>query len=340
MTKADFPYINTLAREVIASEAMAPYLPSAIERKTAEASVIVVGGFTVHDESAQRAELEKARAARLKVIGSFEAERDELAGKLYRLGVVPLAILPKAAWNRICDETGLFRVVPDKDGRILISDALVDKGREFANRMFAICALGLMVDGAAGGGYWAYQSSWGWWSIAGGLIGAVVAYFIVGFITDRMETVTERLFTRMYLRAKARRPWAQLLRDLLPNATSPAESNITAKVVLPEPPASVVATLLKLKAWPLKVAAVAEAITFADPPGKILLRAYDRDIERRERERSKGYRGYASYEEWLEKCPIIYTEHGSTVAVVAQFGDFPIERAVVDKVMRSPEYLF
>ena len=143
----------------------------------------------------------------------------------------------------------------------------------------------------------------------------------------------KKKLVRLQIRRFCKKPWEQVLKGLFPNGVS-ENGNLRARIILPEPPAEVVATLLNAKGLKLKVAAVAEAIAFSEAPEKILGRERDdRLFEQWERDRLEKMR-----EERLLKDPIVYHEHGSAVAVIAQFGDFPVEQRVVDEVVNS-EYL-
>lgn len=96
------------------------------------------------------------------------------------------------------------------------------------------------------------------------------------------------------------------------------------KFDMPTPPADICELLQKIA--PLNPATVAEsgAFSLGADPVQALLDAKE--------SKTFGYRGYASYAEWLEKCPIVYVRNMTAVAVMAQFGDFPIEKEVVEKV--------
>lgn len=81
----------------------------------------VLAGFAVHDEAAERAALDKAQDVRRGEIERFTEDRAALTDKLKAKGVTPLAVLPTAAWRRLCRDTGLFRLVPDQTGKVWVS---------------------------------------------------------------------------------------------------------------------------------------------------------------------------------------------------------------------------
>jgi len=104
-------------------------------------------------------------------------------------------------------------------------------------------------------------------------------------------------------------------------------SHAPATLILPDPPEDVAAILCKVQSLTLKVAAVAEAISFAEKPAELAktANANPKDLWAQAQ-------GYEDYADWVKRDPIIYTEHGTATGIIAQFGDFPIEKQIVDAV--------
>lgn len=98
-------------------------------------------------------------------------------------------------------------------------------------------------------------------------------------------------------------------------------------VILPTPPADVAKILLKCDGLSLKVAAEAGAITLDKSPAEIVKEI----VAKLEYE--------ARLKEQRDADPIVYTEQGNATAVIAQFGDFPVEKAVVDAVVASGDLI-
>lgn len=131
----------------------------------------------------------------------------------------------------------------------------------------------------------------------------------------------------------AKNDWPGLMAKFFPNGemfidpTKPDAHQYTnvawATLVMPIPPDDVAAVLLKAQEFDLKVATVAEAIGFKETLEQLRCN----EIAKREEE--------IRYREWLRNDPIVYTDHGSATAIIAQFGDFPIEKEVVDLVVKS-----
>jgi hypothetical protein len=93
---------------------------------------------------------------------------------------------------------------------------------------------------------------------------------------------------------------------------------------MPVPPPDVADRLLKAKGLDLKVATVAEAISFKETPSELYRRApaISEVVER-----------------WLRDDPIIYFEQGTAAAIIGQFGDFPIEHDIVARVLADENLL-
>lgn len=111
------------------------------------------------------------------------------------------------------------------------------------------------------------------------------------------------------------------------NSFSAAPQTVT--VLLPPPPADVADTLLRAAKGnvKMKVAAVAEAIGFKE------------DLKALRDGAAKHYEDEERRIEQLRNEPFIYTENGTAAAILAQFGDFPIEKEIVDLVVASDDLI-
>lgn len=148
--------------------------------------------------------------------------------------------------------------------------------------------------------------------------------------------------------------WPSWLLRLMPNHSSwdsiSGSGAFAATLVLPLPPADVAQTLVKaskavvggpagvyhpgtdtvsIGPMPatLRVAAVAEAIRFKETPSQM----FRQEMATRAAEEARA--------KALRNDPIVYAEHGGATAVLAQFGEFPIEQALVDAVVASDELI-
>lgn len=258
-----------------------------------------VAGFEVFDEAAERAALDRIIAARRAVIDRFRADRTTAKKRLAGLGIEPLAIIPLLAWDRICDSTGLFRLTPDSEGRVGV--------------------LGSAFDG------YVIRTT----EEKRGMFGN--NYISASY---RMDEASVEIINN-----HARQNWREFLTKMFgglvaPRAPDPMryfQSNlIHATLELPLAPDDVKSVLVKAAADPnlqMKVAAVAEAIGFKETPAELLRR----HVARREQE--------ARQREMIDADPIIYYEEGTAAAILAQFGDFPVEKDVVDAVAASGDLI-
>lgn len=127
--------------------------------------------------------------------------------------------------------------------------------------------------------------------------------------------------------------WPEMISLMFPEGRSLGEG-VKATLILPDPPADVAETLVKAQAFTLTVAAVADAIRLAEKPSDLMKAANTnpKDLWAQEQ-------GYADYADWVKRDPIIFTEHESATAILAQFGEFPIEQKVVDAIVASDTLL-
>jgi hypothetical protein len=102
-----------------------------------------------------------------------------------------------------------------------------------------------------------------------------------------------------------------------------------AHVLLPQPPQDVVEVILKADKASVKmhVAAVAEAIGFRETLPELREGTIKHNADEAGRIRR------------LMEEPFIYTNEGTATAILAQFGEFPIEKEVVDMVVAGDRFL-
>lgn len=261
-----------------------------------------VAGFKVFDEDKERADLDAAIAKKRASIDAFLADRDAVKATLAKAGVSPLAILPSKAWQDICDKTGLFRMAPDAQGRVgIVNDAFVDFPKvEESRGPKPKFWEGNRAHAAVDPLEATAKADWP--AMLKRLFGGMVAP--VYREPSREEAIRDSMLSRSYLPTFA-------------------------TLLLPQPPDDVVATLIKVDAAsiPMKVAAVADAIGFRETMTEL------RDRVNKHIDDEDARIAQLLYE------PFIYTEHGNATAIIAQFGEFPIEKEVVDMVVASDGFL-
>ncbi len=243
------------------------------------AATKAIAGFHIFDPEEEKRQIDAATNGRRAEIAAFQHERDVLMTQLGNAGIVPLAVVPTTAWRAMCKGAGLYRFAPDERGTVGILPSSFDK-----LKATTVEELAKQLE------YVAKRSR-------GEYLGLL-------FPNGESEPVARDF------------PDASLLRRLL----SSGEWPIAVTLVLPEPPADVVDILLKAHdaKISLKVAAVADAVSFKETPSQIA----GRIIAEQEAAARR-----------LRDDPIIYTEGQIATAILAQFGDFPIERDLVDRVM-------
>lgn len=292
-------YIDSQTDAAIVEQIGSKVLPEGHMTMAKEKAMKVVAGFQIHDEAAERKHLDDMIEARTRGLASYRAVRSALRDRLMDIGVTPLAIVPKQVWYKMCREAGLFVLSPDSKGKVAIGyGVFASTDRRWVD-LYSRAADGPVID----------SQSW-----VGVLRGAVAAE-----PEKPRPTGSQRGLLNIYF----------------PDGKSGETSDqhgVKATLLLPKPPQDVVDILLKVSNaknfGDLKVAAVPEAIGFAETPRQLL-------------EAWKGSQpvpfwqeaGFSSLAEWAEKDPIIFMETSACVAVVAQFGDFPVEMEVVDKVI-------
>lgn len=272
--KTNFAYIDDVMDRAVEAMVAAPKLTDADRQIAKQSGQKLVAGFRVHDEKVEKATLDAMVQARTNDIEKFQDHRLRLRKDLQRVGVTPLAVLPRGAWYRICRAAKLYVMSPDSEGRVRLSRP--------------------------------------------GLQGFMQEAPYTPDVADSFVAAN----------------WPLFLEAVMPGFVEACSSNdVLAQLILPDPPKEVTEILIKASARKLMVAAVGEAIRFAQKPSELLkANSHPKDAWAREQ-------GYADYADWLKRDPIIFTESGPAVAVIAQFGDFPIEQAIVDAVVSTGDVI-
>jgi len=117
--------------------------------------------------------------------------------------------------------------------------------------------------------------------------------------------------------------------DPMPNTITgrPQASPVDGKLydlMLPVPPDDVCDTLIKIADLNPQTVCVYGAVDFREGLPAILDRARQEYIERERKIEERV--------DWMLHDPIIYLTHGPVTAVMAQFGPFPVEQALIDRI--------
>lgn len=265
-------------------------------------------------------------------IDGYRKRAADLRVKLMERGITPLAVLPREAWHRLCDEYELFRLYPDAHGkqsfnadvvtRLRVVPAIVTLGK-FCT-IIGATLLAALTSWLALGFFGVFERDpMNPWLI--GVIGAALFTAVAATITVN-ETVDSRVFRRNVDRYFATRTWPEILRDVLYPEYQYSHFN-RLELRLPDPPKEVAEIIVALRGLTPYVAAEAAAIEITNL----------RDVFNSERlsqiEAERMPRG---------GDPIIYVEQrydgdvprgNDAVAIIAQYGDFPMEKEVIDCVV-------
>lgn len=335
--RANIAYIGTAVSTALAREIETPTIPAEAKRRADNTQALtLVSGFVVKDDSQAAAEqvIEDARLERRRKIDAFHVHRDQISQKATDLGVELLAILPTSVWDRICMRSKLYQLAPGADAKVWVDTSRIMKRFNRMGTLLNVCLwlgfLALVPLAAVWIGGVTRTTDIVGVSLFSTIITAVIGGFVCSMVLDGKPYIrTHSQLVRLQMWLYRFKPHAMKLRDYFPGGVSPKYSDTKATLVLPIPPKEVADKLLKVRSLNLRVAAVGEAIGFMETPAQIMRDEHTHQIKLRE-------------ELWaarLRPDPFIYHVHESAVAIIAQFGDFPIEKRVVDEIVHSEHLL-
>ncbi len=341
--------LDTAANVAVAGEIERPQLTAHAVGAAQERALKVIGGFAVHDADAEeRARADFLTRRREKAL-QYQADRKTLEGELSKRGVTPLGFAPAGAWDYLCQRSGLYRLRFDRDSQILVKNPVVATTPGLWAVPVWLLSLTVSVTVLLG-----FVLAYNALSVLPGylwLLSAPVA--VMGVLVCLVAAVSHihpeaaaemtldhyQVLERMIFRFKlGRMSHEDRLRLVMPQQYTYYDRHdgrqLTAvTVALPDAPADVQEQLVRIADMhDLETVAVPEAIAFVPPLPQQLGRALRQsqgelqDALRLERLR-------------LHADPIVTVRLGTAVALVAQFGDFPIEEAVMHEALTT-EHLF
>jgi hypothetical protein len=293
-----------------------------------------VAGLTVVTKAFRDAPFDTKSNTRLDLLRQYRADNYFLKQKLDACGITAKASLPATAWFNLCNETKLFRFTPNADGAVRILGENIFSGAKLLtkNEMDAIEKKQNRI------GWYGIITSLiifaaiitiGWHPVLLSIVTAVVCFFVTGGIFGSLgidQSATEAKYLRTLVDQYTEE--GTLFEIIWPGYCEPSAStnrdfDILLKISLPTPPDDVQETLLKAErgGLELKLAVVGEAIALRENVADVLLKR-QRQIQE-EIERS------------AKLDPIVYIRHNTAIAIIDQYGDFPIEKAVMLKVINS-----
>jgi hypothetical protein len=279
---------------------------------------MTVAGFEVTDLEFQT----QVRNKYIDEITSYQNKRLVVIEKLAAEGIKPLAVVPQRVWDRMCKDTGLLQLRMDgkkakgKD-MDLIHDMAKERGQFISQ---AIPFIGSAI--GAGIAYVFFKDCAEITPVGHFALPAIIG-LVTGVVTKGIDVVGEfsdkfsiRFFGKRLLKETA------VLQQIFNHASSWDKSY---GIRLPTPPDDVQAVLAKIGRSKIidqmkgdggmRVAAEIDAVTF-NPP------LYDTMLNR--------YREIEIEKTAARRDPIIYLNHDGLSVIFAQFGDFPIEQALVE----------
>lgn len=283
-------------------------LPVSVEKKINEAGTISIAGFPVYDAKKKAA----ASSKYLEQAIEYALARSKLITDLDGIGVKVLASLPVEDWNQLCKQTELLQFYP-QDGRVYFD---VDAARTaYKGKASVHAVLGCFGFMAAAGALAL--------ALGGGLIAVPLTVGGAGIIYGAVESESDKQ-TLMWFKHLVRN-FGLSYHDINQFVRYDDNVGVGVNLVLPPPPADVNAILLKLHKSKefkskLRVAAVADAVRF-DPPLRTELVDFNKT--------------QTVHEISLRQDPIVYIDRDGVTAIVAQFGDFPIEKATLDALIKN-----
>jgi hypothetical protein len=276
----------------------------------------VVGGFKFDDPLAIEDKVAEAKKAHSYRFAEYFKNRDSLERKLQSMDVKPLAMVPSSYWNEITKRHGLVTVSPNLEGRISInhmrSYVIGEKAGHIFDKVSVIsCSMAI-------------------------LSGMVAVFGLVNGVFDKYTVVSLAFFTAVAIASVLIKPRVVERKlkeylstcsryDLLKTLTDApfGQSTSLATLRLPNPPDDVITMLRKL--WKanqrFEVTAEPAALLLEPSPEKLFMNGYVAEVK--------------AIREARDADPIITISRNGVTAVLAQFGDFKWERAVIEDVIWS-----
>ena len=285
------------------------YIQSAAEsavENTKRTVLEVVGGLRIARQVETTSEVESYRTCASKVRADLE-----------KVGVTPLAILPETWWSKIVQDTGLIDI-SSKDDCAYFKDGVNSDALEEAKLINGAISIALGVLTFLALSVASYVVAQDFASAAFLVVMSFIPSLVVAGAASFLLSKTDLIYDWVMSRPGAIKRYVAF-----ENRCNTFTSR-TMKFELPTPPADVGEAILKARETKLdmRVAAEPSAFSFSPSPAELLRALNDQRVADEKRRR-----------EALLADPIVYVRYGSAVAIVAQFGDFPVEKEVVDRVM-------
>lgn len=304
-----------------------------------------VYGFAVPGTVARDKAVTELKAARRKVINAYRDDAAVLREHLDANKIVPLAIITKKAWYELATRAGLCILAPDTNGRVCLKSDLATRMRNNSSDAWAAW-LGIAIGAIFTGVVFHYFISNFNWTDEGKVAGSIVVLVLASVFaaiacTSWKAQLDRRRFDRKAADYEASHTWREFLTEAHP---VDAYGTAVHLELTPEPPERTLQLLHTIEraqikdsyAWTckgsisgIKIAADYDALSIRGGMRSYFGATYEQITERERIERLARW----------SSDPIIFVEKGSAVAILDQFGDFPIERKVIEDVANSEHLL-
>jgi hypothetical protein len=298
----------------------------------APARTRIISGVTVVSNAARDADIDENAGKLIDRLLRYLADRGLVTKKLKRVGIEPIAVLPIKTWNCVCDSMHLYRCTPRGDlVRFTAPQAIDQEAQRLATEEYTreladvskwhILVAILFVLFAIASIVFCFVYS-GWWFF--GIVAGVIAAFVAAGSGTEPESIYSRKQSHIRALVKDYEQKGTLIEALWPGFHEPNEGT-DVKISLPVPSPEMQDELIAAQRarLPLRIAAPSRAFSFKQSVGDLLV--------------GKGS------ETWLPPSksnaspldPIAYVIEGTAVAIVAQYGDFPLDPDVIKQVVNS-----
>ena len=312
--RSDLLTIERVFAERVAVLEREPLVPKHFEEAAHRGERIA--GFQVLDPRRVEEVRANGRNAVTAAVRHYYHHRDVLMTRLKEAGVQPLAVLPRMAWRKLCLASKLIFV--GGSGPVALNTwPVISRLREGAEDEIRATK----------------SRRWGREGVR------VPEHHFEVYARNWVRQQPKADLLEMLMHSREHRTFIRANSPTARYVQGPCD---VAEIVLPPPPQDVVTTLLKARLLDLKTVAEPAAIAFT-PTLETIIGRGAREGHPTTTGPVQGFApindhqaqqlGYADLDEWRRLCPIIYTEHQSAAAVIAQFGDFPIEREVVERAV-------
>lgn len=342
-------YLIDSVDEAVAAQIENPLAPMDVAKSAIQQATYNIAGITVTNPEI----IESHKESRYQALRDYQESASTLKNFLEQNGVSYLTIWPTKAWETLRREAQLFKFSPDKNGRVAIdlkaAFALLNRvssnlNTEISRRKFKVIFRSFIVVFSIVFFLISAFFSPGFLALIGGTVCGIISisvssFFVDDYFTDRTGRET---FEAQLIRNSIGKTPHEIALSLWPDLTEAEHTkihfnrNLFISIALPPAPPDIQTNLLKAQKANLHlyVNVVGDAITFFEDPVDLLIKERKLMTERKRREelrRQEELRRMAS----SSRDPIVTTEYKNATAIIAQYGDFPIEKDLIRHVLNS-----